>query len=61
MHSAGDNPTDLLRTVMTVIYVADGARVPTELTEAQDFDRKIWLMGTEPGEVIASDLNPLLG
>ncbi|HEX9683518.1 MAG TPA: phytanoyl-CoA dioxygenase family protein [Acidimicrobiales bacterium] len=61
IHSAGPNPTDLLRTVMTIIYLADGAHVPTELTEAQDFDRRAWLGGTESGEPIASDLNPLLG
>lgn len=61
VHSAGPNPTDRLRSVMTVIYVADGARVRTDLTEAQDFDRKVWLRGTEPGEPIDSELNPLLG
>lgn len=61
IHSAGANPTEMLRSVMTVIYVADGARVATELTEAQDFDRKVWLRGTEPGAAIASDLNPVLG
>ena len=60
VHSAGPNPTDLLRTVMTVIYVADGARVLTELSEAQDFDRKVWLDGTPPGALIDGPLNPLL-
>lgn len=61
IHSAGPNPTERLRTVMTVIYVADGARVRTGLTEAQDFDRQVWLGGAEPGDAIDSELNPLLG
>lgn len=61
IHSAGDNPTDRLRTVMTVIYVADGARVRTDLTEAQDLDRQLWLGGIGPGATIDGDLNPLLG
>ena len=60
IHSAGPNPTELLRTVMTVIYVADGARVRTELSEAQDFDRRVWLGGAEPGALIEGDLNPKL-
>jgi hypothetical protein len=46
---------------MTVIYVADGARVLTELTKAQDFDRKVWLGGAAPGDLIDRDLNPRLG
>ena len=46
---------------MTVIYVADGARVARDLSEAQDFDRKVWLGGAEPGTLIEGELNPLLG
>ena len=60
VHSAGPNPTDLMRTVMTVIYVADGARVLTELSEAQDFDRRVWLDGTPTGALIDGPLNPRL-
>ncbi len=60
VHSAGPNPTDLLRTVMTVIYVADGARIRSDLTEAQDLDRQIWCRGAAPGAAIDSDLNPVL-
>ncbi len=61
IHSAGPNPTDTMRPVMTVIYVADGARVRADLTELQDFDRKVWLGGAGPGEQIDSELNPVLG
>lgn len=61
IHAAGGNPTDRLRTVMTVIYVADGARVRTELTDAQELDRQVWLGGAEPGDLIDAELNPRLG
>lgn len=61
IHSAPPNPTDLLRTVMTVIYVADGARVVSEAGNAeQEFDRKAWLAGTPHGELVTSELNPLI-
>ena len=56
----GGNPTDTMRAVMTVIYVADGARVATELSVAQDFDRKVWLGGRKPGELVDHELNPRL-
>ena len=60
IHSAGPNPSPVLRTVMTVIYVADGAHVLREVTEAQDFDRKVWLGGTPLGAPVAGDLNPVI-
>lgn len=61
IHSAPPNPTDLLRTVMTVIYVADGTRVVSEAGNAeQEFDRKAWLAGTPHGELVTSELNPLI-
>lgn len=61
IHSASPNPTDELRTVMTVIYVADGARVPEQISEAQEVDRQAWLGGTPLGAPIDHPLNPLLG
>ena len=61
IHSAAPNPTGMLRTVMTVIYMADGIRVVPETSgEEQEFDRKIWLGGAAPGSLIDSDLNPLI-
>lgn len=61
IHSAGHNPTDLLRTVMTVIYMADGVRVMPETTsKEQDFDRKVWLGDAPLGSLIESDRNPLI-
>lgn len=60
-HSAGRNPTDALRTVMTVIYFADGARVLPTTTDAQETDRRAWLGGRPHGALADHDLNPLLG
>lgn len=60
VHGAPPNPTGELRPVMTVIYVADGTRVAERLSPAQEFDRKVWLGGRAPGQLIDSELNPLL-
>jgi ectoine hydroxylase-related dioxygenase (phytanoyl-CoA dioxygenase family) len=60
VHAAPGNLTDTMRAVMTVIYVADGARVATELSAAQELDRKVWLGGRKPGELVDHELNPRL-
>jgi hypothetical protein len=60
VHSAGRNPTDMMRTVMTVIYFADGARVLPEVTEAQEVDRRAWLGGRPLGAPADHELNPVL-
>ena len=60
VHSAGPNPTDQIRTVMTIIYFADGARVLEELSPAQDFDRRMWLSATPLGGLIDNPGNPRL-
>jgi ectoine hydroxylase-related dioxygenase (phytanoyl-CoA dioxygenase family) len=59
-HSAGRNPTERLRTVMTVIYYADGAHVLPAVTEAQEVDRRAWLGGRPLGAVADHELNPVL-
>ena len=51
---------DRLRTVMTVIYVADGARVLDEVTPAQEVDRKAWLGGRPLGALVDHELNPVI-
>ncbi|MDQ2650485.1 MAG: phytanoyl-CoA dioxygenase family protein [Actinomycetota bacterium] len=61
VHAAGCNRSSQLRTVMTVIYFADGARVADELNPAQDVDRQAWVGGRERGELADHELNPLLG
>jgi hypothetical protein len=60
VHSAGRNPSNTLRTVMTVIYYADGARVPPELSDAQEVDRRAWLGGRPLGALADHELNPVL-
>lgn len=59
-HAAGRNPTDRLRTVMTVIYYADGTRVLPEVSEAQEVDRRAWLGGRPLGALADHELNPVL-
>jgi ectoine hydroxylase-related dioxygenase (phytanoyl-CoA dioxygenase family) len=59
LHRAGPNPTDVDRPVITVIYVADGARL-TEPTEQQALDLALWAPGAAPGDLLATELNPLL-
>ena len=60
-HSAGPNPSPTMRTVMTVIYYADGARVLHEVNEARELDRKAWLGGRPPGSLADHHRNPVLG
>jgi ectoine hydroxylase-related dioxygenase (phytanoyl-CoA dioxygenase family) len=60
LHSAGPNPTDAMRAVMTVIYVADGMTVAPPANPYQEFDRRVWLADTPPGQPVDSELNPLL-
>jgi len=59
LHSAGPNPTDRDRPVMTIIYVADGARL-VEPSEQQVLDLRLWAPGAEPGDLLATEKNPRL-
>lgn len=59
LHSAPGNPTDTMRKVMTVIYFADGTRATEPDSHVRHNDLKQWLPGINPGEVAASELNPL--
>jgi ectoine hydroxylase-related dioxygenase (phytanoyl-CoA dioxygenase family) len=60
IHSAPANHSSKMREVMTVIYMADGARVTNHQNANQENDRMRWLMGQEPGAYIDSRLNPIL-
>lgn len=61
IHSAPPNPTDAMRPVMTMIYLADGTRVADEpLSDHEEFDRAMWLGGAEPGAIIDGPSNPLV-
>ncbi len=60
LHSAGPNPTEAMRPVMTVIYVAEPMVVAQPRNPYQEFDRQVWLAGTEPGSRVDSALNPVI-
>ena len=60
LHAAAGNYSDKMREVMTIIYVADGARVAEPQNPNQENDRQRWLMGKAPGQLIDSALNPII-
>jgi ectoine hydroxylase-related dioxygenase (phytanoyl-CoA dioxygenase family) len=60
LHRAGANPTASTREVMTIIWYADGARATEPENKYQELDLRMWLKGTEPGELADGDRNPLL-
>ena len=61
LHGAPGNPTPNVREVMTIIYLADGARIidPAGNSNRQD-DIERWMPGLQPGDLAASELNPLV-
>jgi len=59
-HRAGPNQTDTMRKVFTVIYIEDGMRVAQPNSEPQENDLRTWMPGTKVGEVIQTELNPVL-
>ena len=60
LHGAGANATDRAREVMTVIWFADGARVPQPDNASRERDLERWLPGLKAGDVAATELNPLV-
>ena len=60
LHGAPPNTTRRTREVMTIIWFADGARVSAldNTNRARDLTR--WLPGLEPGDLAATELNPLV-
>ena len=60
MHNAPGNNSKMRREIMTIIYVADGARITPYKNEWQKNDHYRWLMGKPIGGVIDSELNPKL-
>lgn len=61
LHSAPPNESPKLRSVMTVIYFADGARLIEPQNPNQALDSAAWFPGCKPGEPAASSLTPVLG
>jgi ectoine hydroxylase-related dioxygenase (phytanoyl-CoA dioxygenase family) len=60
LHGAPGNPTKKMREVMTVIYFADGTRITEPNNENRWQDLRSWMPGCQPGELAASELNPLV-
>ena len=61
LHSApGNKSTEIMREVMTIIFVADGARITEPQNKHQEADRQRWMNGLPAGDLLASDLNPLV-
>ncbi|MDR3697061.1 phytanoyl-CoA dioxygenase family protein [Mucilaginibacter sp.] len=60
IHHANGNNSSKMREVMTIIYVADGARITPYKNNWQKNDHHKWLMGKPVGELIDSELNPKL-
>ena len=60
VHKARPNVSPTLREVMTIIWFADGITVAPPRNSAQQLDLETWLPGLKPGDVAASELNPLL-
>jgi hypothetical protein len=57
-HTAGNNRTSQSRIVLANTYFADGARVVKEPTMVSG-DWQKFIPGVDPGEIAASELNPV--
>jgi hypothetical protein len=60
LHGAPGNSSDRTREVMTIIWFADGTRVCPLDNANRQRDRDRWLPGLRPGDLAASELNPLV-
>jgi ectoine hydroxylase-related dioxygenase (phytanoyl-CoA dioxygenase family) len=60
LHSALENTSTRRREVMTIIYYEDGTRVMVPNHEHRKIDMQEFLPGLQPGDIAATDLNPLL-
>jgi len=60
LHAAPGNASGAMREVMTVIYVADGCRVTEPVNENQRRDITRWMRGSNAGDLVATELNPVV-
>ncbi|WP_431214296.1 phytanoyl-CoA dioxygenase family protein [Puia sp. P3] len=58
VHHTLANESDRRREVMTITYMADGARVTQPAHKAQVHELNTWLMGLPPGRLAASGIEP---
>lgn len=59
-HHTGANRTPQPRGAMTIIYMADGIRLAPSTRPEHEADREAFMPGVTPGEVVDSELNPIL-
>lgn len=60
LHGAPPNITGRTREVMTIIWFADGARVSALDNANRGRDLARWLPGLKPGDLAATEMNPLV-
>lgn len=60
LHSAHANESVNRREVITIVYYADGTRILEPDNEHRKVDMEVFHPGQKPGELAASELNPLL-
>jgi ectoine hydroxylase-related dioxygenase (phytanoyl-CoA dioxygenase family) len=60
VHHTSANVSERRRELMTITYMADGARVAQPVHPAQVYELNTWLNGLPPGRLAASELNPLV-
>ncbi len=59
-HRAGPNITDQMRKVMTIIYMDKDIRLAEPKNQNQQNDWDAWMPGAKIGEVIDTELNPMI-
>jgi ectoine hydroxylase-related dioxygenase (phytanoyl-CoA dioxygenase family) len=60
LHNAPGNKSNKMREVMTIIYFADKTRVLQPDHDHRKKDHEVWLMSVPPGQLAASELNPVI-
>ncbi len=60
LHAAPGNATDTTRSVMTIIYFADGTMIRDPDNPNRQADLERWLPGQKAGELAGSTLNPVV-
>ena len=60
IHHTSANLSEKRREMMTITYMADGARVARPVHPAQEYELKNWLSGLPPGRLATSEFNPLV-
>ncbi len=60
IHNAPGNYSDRMREVMTIIYIADGARIVEPRNQYQQADHRVWMESMPVGSLVASGKNPLV-